>query len=217
MIRCRSVCAGHDGWSANEGISYNVRVYKSKVYKGKTVTTYYVRWKVGDREWKEPFRVAAQADSFRSSLLTAARSGEAFSLATGQPIAWQRADNDMSWYDFACSYSDMEWKSASAKYRKDIARALTAATPAMFNATRGEPDDARIRQALLRWGFNTKQRASVPAEVADVLRWVRLFRSEPLGRQDQIVAVAGLVDSLVFLAQVVVPVVVEVSVGADGS
>ena len=172
MIRCRSVCAGHDGWSANEGISYNVRVYKSKVYKGKTVTTYYVRWKVGDREWKEPFRVAAQADSFRSSLLTAARSGEAFSLATGQPIAWQRADNDMSWYDFACSYSDMKWKSASAKYRKDIARALTAATPAMFNATRGEPDDARIRQALLRWGFNTKQRASVPAEVADVLRWV---------------------------------------------
>ena len=172
MIRCRSVCAGHDGWSANEGISYNVRVYKSKVYKGKTVTTYYVRWKVGDREWKEPFRVAAQADSFRSSLLTAARSGEAFSLATGQPIAWQRADNDMSWYDFACSYSDMKWKSASAKYRKDIARALTAATPAMFNATRGEPDDARIRQALLRWGFNTKQRVSVPAEVADVLRWV---------------------------------------------
>ena len=57
-------------------ITYNVRVYKTKIYKGTRVTTYYVRWKVGPREWKEPHRTAAQADSFRSSLLTAARNGE---------------------------------------------------------------------------------------------------------------------------------------------
>ena len=31
----------------------------------------------------------------------------------------------------------MKWKLASAKYRKDIARALTAATPAMFADARG--------------------------------------------------------------------------------
>jgi integrase len=61
---------------------------------------------------------------------------------------------------------------ASAKYRKDIARALTTATPAMLAAVRGRPDDASIRRALTRWGFNTKQRVSPPDDVAEVLAWV---------------------------------------------
>ena len=43
------------------------------------MTTYRVRWKVGGRLWKEGFRKSAQADSFRSALLTATRKGEAFS------------------------------------------------------------------------------------------------------------------------------------------
>ena len=30
-----------------DNITYDVRVYKTEVYKGKTVTTYYVRWKAG--------------------------------------------------------------------------------------------------------------------------------------------------------------------------
>ena len=122
--------------------------------------------------WKEGFRTVAQADSFRSALLTAARKGEAFSLATGRPIAWERAEADISWYEFACAYADMKWKQASAKYRKDIARALTAATPAMLTETRGRPDDASIRRALVRWGFNTKQRSDPPDDVAEVLAWV---------------------------------------------
>src|SRR6266536_1467597 len=159
-----------------EDITYNVRVYKTKVYKGAKVTTYYVRWKVGPREWTEPHRNAAQADSFRSALLTVARNGEAFSLTTGRPVFWQREEDDrkdMSWYDFACAYTDMKWKSASAKYRKDIARALTAGTPAMLATTRnGKPDDAVIRRALRRWGFNTKQHASVSATSGGALAWV---------------------------------------------
>src|SRR6266508_4242780 len=156
-----------------DSISYGAHIYKTEIYKGTTVTTHWVRWKVGGKPWKEPFRTAAQADSFRSSLLSAARNGDAFSLATGRPVAWQRAENEMSWYDFACAYTDMKWKSASAKYRKDIARALTAATPAMHALTQsGKPGDAVIRRALRRWAFNTKQRASAPTDVADVLAWV---------------------------------------------
>ncbi len=68
--------------------SYGVRVYKTEAYKGTKVTTYWVRWKVSGQEWKEPFRNAAQADSFRSSLLAAARQGQAFSIATGRPHSW---------------------------------------------------------------------------------------------------------------------------------
>jgi integrase len=154
------------------GMTFDVRVYRTEVYQGTEVTTYKVRWKVGARQWKEGFRTAAQADSFRSALLTAARKGEAFSLTTGRPIAWERANADISWYEFACSYVDMKWKQASAKYRKDIARALTAATPAILADARGRPDDASIRRALVRWGFNTKQRPDPPEDVAEVLAWV---------------------------------------------
>ncbi len=156
----------------SDGTTYDARVYRTEVYRGSEVTTYKVRWKVGGRLWKEGFRTAAQADSFRSALLTAARRGEAFSLATGRPTAWERKKAGTNWYEFACAYVDMKWKQASAKYRKDIARALTAATPAMLPDARGRPDDASIRRALVRWGFNTKQRSDPPAEVAEVLAWV---------------------------------------------
>ena len=154
------------------GTTYDARVYRTEVYKGSEVTTYKVRWKVGGRLWKEGFRTAAQADSFRSALLTAARRGEAFRLTTGRPTAWEREKAATSWYEFACAYVDMKWKHASAKYRKDIARALTAATPAMLPEVRGRPDDANIRRALVRWGFNTKQRSEPPDDVAEVLVWV---------------------------------------------
>ena len=155
-----------------EVISYDARVYKTEVYRGSRVTTYKVRWKVGGRLRKEAFRTAAQADSFRSALLTAARKGEAFILATGQPTAWERTKAETTWYEFACQYVDMKWKLASAKYRKDIARALTTATPALLAAGRGRPDDPAIRRALLRYGFNTKHRADPPGDVAEALAWI---------------------------------------------
>jgi len=156
----------------SDAITYNARVYRTEVYKGSEVTTYKVRWKVGGRLWKEGFRTAAQADSFRSALMTAARKGEAFSVATGRPTAWERAKAETTWYEFACTYVDMKWKQASAKYRKDIARALTAATPAMLVVAHGRPDDATIRRALVRWGFNAKQRADPPDDVGEALAWV---------------------------------------------
>jgi integrase len=153
-------------------ISYDARVYRTEVYKGSEVTTYRVRWKLGGKLWREGFRTTAQADSFRSALLTAARKGEAFSLATGRPTAWERNKAETTWYEFACRYVDMKWKQASAKYRKDIARALTAATPAMLVDGRGRPDDVATRRALLRYAFNTKQRDEAPADVAETLAWV---------------------------------------------
>ena len=95
------------------------------------------------------------------------------------PVRTERAKDDTTWYEFACRYVDMKWKLASAKYRKDIARALTAATPAMLTDARGRPDDPSIRRALTRWAFNTKQRGEPPADVAEVLSWVA-HNSAPL-------------------------------------
>jgi hypothetical protein len=60
-----------------ENITYDVRIWQPEAYRGPKVTTYTVRWKAGDRRWKRPFRVKAQADTFAAELRTAARKGEA--------------------------------------------------------------------------------------------------------------------------------------------
>ena len=49
-------------------ITYDVRVYKTYIYKGKRGNTYRVRWKVGNQAWARTFDKSAQADSFRSEL-----------------------------------------------------------------------------------------------------------------------------------------------------
>jgi hypothetical protein len=85
-----------------------------------------------DREpWKVPFRNKAQAESFESELRTAARRGEAFSVAAGRPISWGRQEVGMSWYDFCVTYVDMKWKDSAAKRRATIAWALVMVMPPM--------------------------------------------------------------------------------------
>ncbi|MCP2336988.1 tyrosine-type recombinase/integrase [Actinomadura rupiterrae] len=156
--------------------TYKVRVFKTEVRQNKhgKVTSYRVRWQTDNLpEWKRSFPNVTQADSFRSSLVTAARNGEAFNLATGEPVAWGRRDKqDMSWYEFACKYVDMKWKPAAGRYREDIARALTATTPALLTTRRGKPDASKLRTAMQRWGYNTKNRDNAPADVARALAWL---------------------------------------------
>ena len=74
-----------------DNITYDVRIWKTEIYKGAKVTTYRVKWKTGPRRWKQPFRTKAQAASFEAELRTAARKGEAFDITTGRPVSWGRA------------------------------------------------------------------------------------------------------------------------------
>ncbi|QUQ71177.1 hypothetical protein [Kutzneria sp. CA-103260] len=125
-------------------------------------------------QFKEPFKTSALAESFRSDLVSAARKGEAFDVVSGLPVSMQRANNTMSWYEFACAFVDMKWPRVAATTRRTHAEALTVVAPFMFITTKGKPDDKVIRSALCRWGFNTNKRDSedCPANVRVVLRWV---------------------------------------------
>ena len=38
-----------------DGTTHDVRVYRTEVYKGAQVSTYWVRWKTGDKVRKKPF------------------------------------------------------------------------------------------------------------------------------------------------------------------
>ncbi|GAA2599107.1 tyrosine-type recombinase/integrase [Dactylosporangium fulvum] len=154
--------------------TYDVRIWKTTVYEGKRGSTYYVRWTVAGRQWKEPFKGSALAEGFRSDLVAASRKGEAFDIESGLPVSMRRASREMSWYQFACAFVDMKWPRVAATTRRTHAEALTAVTTSMFTTERGKPDDKLIRLALSRWGFNTVRRnaESCPAEVKAALRWI---------------------------------------------
>jgi len=155
--------------------SYSVRVYKTGTYKGTRVTTYWVRWKIDGKTWKEPFRNAAQADSFRSSLLTAARAGQAFSIATGRPHSWKREESSMSWYALALDYAAAKWPYAAPNHRRPIAEALTDATEAMLSRDDSPYPRDDIRRALRTWAFSERLRGkkgTPPQDIADVLNWL---------------------------------------------
>jgi hypothetical protein len=97
----------------DDGTTYDIRIYRTEVYRGAKVTTYKVRWKTGRRLWKEGFRNAALADSFRSSLLTAARKSEAFDLSTGRPTSWKRNESTVTWYTLTLNYTAAKWPYAA--------------------------------------------------------------------------------------------------------
>lgn len=154
--------------------TYDVRIWKIDVYKGKTTTAYTVLWRVGARRWKKRFKTKALADSYRADLLSAARRGEAFDLDTGQPVSAARPTQSITWLDFACDYIDMKWPRAAATYRRSLSEALTAITPAMLDGRLdGRPDDVAVRRVLHRWAFNTLRRDECPPEAAADLRWLK--------------------------------------------
>lgn len=160
-------------------ITYKVSVYdKLDIYEGKKRSTYYVRWRVNNREWKVPFHHSGQAGSFRSSLVTAAKRGEAFSIATGRPVAWKRTEPEpaktppVTWYTLTLDYTAAKWKYASPNHRRSIAEALTDATEVLFTT---EPPYSRpeIRRALASWAYSARLRGSSPHEdVASVISWL---------------------------------------------
>ncbi len=151
----------------DDSITYDVRVYRIEVYKGAKVTSYRVRWKAGHRLWRESFRNAALADSFRSSLLTAARRGEAFSLSTGRPLSWKRDEPSITWYELALDYAAAKWPYAAPTHRRSIAESLTDATEAMLAAPDPPWPRADIRTALRTWAFSERLRGN-PEPTADL-------------------------------------------------
>jgi len=160
----------------------DVRVWALEKYAGKTATTYAVRWAVQGRRRKRRFPTRAAADTFRSQLLSAARTGQAFDVATGTPVSMlARAADTTSWYDFACAYVDLKWAAISPKHRKGIAEALSTATVALLTRQVDDATAKAMRSALLNWGYNARRGA--PQQPHDVTRLLAAVAraSRPIG------------------------------------
>jgi integrase len=159
-------------------LTYDVRIWKTRIVKGAFGRAYQVRWIVAGKIRYATFGNKAQANSHEAKISTAAREGEAFDVATGLPVSMrnqeqEREERGVSWYEFACAYVDIKWPEVAPNSRRAIADALATATPALLTTKRGAPRSADLRKALYAWAFNTKFReADLPADLAPAIRWV---------------------------------------------
>ncbi|WP_239154456.1 tyrosine recombinase XerC [Amycolatopsis sp. FDAARGOS 1241] len=147
---------------------------ETRLNAAKKVTSYRVLWQVEQEVFKESFKLYAQADGHRSSLLAAQRAGEAFDLVSGLPPSMLRPKGDLSWYRFTEEYIDMKWPDAAATARQTMAEALIRVMPVFVKEGKNEPDAKVVRSALRQWGYNTEYRNGhdMPADVRKVLEWL---------------------------------------------
>lgn len=158
--------------------------------------SYQVRWMVGGKRFTKTFVTRALADGFRSRLMTAQKSGEAFRIPDGQPVSQARQVAEQTWFEFAQRYIDMKWARAAAKSRAGNADTMATATPAMFATDRGKPSDLVLRKAMTGWAFNTKRRnESKPPEIERALRWLAV-NTAPMSRLDDPAVARRILDQI---------------------
>ena len=166
-------------------ISYKVRINTirkrelTKDKNGKARYSYQVRWTVEGGEFTKTFTTSALADSFRSSLLKAARDGEGFDTKSGLPTSMLEPEPETAptWLEFAADYVDMKWKNLAARSRETTVESLAAMLPALVDDLPGKPDMRTLRQTLRRWYLPPAARKPDAPEAPPVnwkaLHWLR--------------------------------------------
>ncbi|QGK71614.1 tyrosine-type recombinase/integrase [Allosaccharopolyspora coralli] len=154
--------------------TYEVRVWNIRYRKNAhdKVTSYGVRWRTRNQRHYVSYGTYAQAESFRSDLVSASRKGEAFVVETGMPVSLSRTTTERSWFEFAREYVDMKWRDTSPGQRKSTADSLAPISAAMLSTNRAAPD-RRILNKAFRRAFNPSTRDGEHSpEVRKALKWI---------------------------------------------
>ncbi|QKV74082.1 hypothetical protein [Amycolatopsis sp. Hca4] len=87
--------------------TFDVRIWDVRVKTGRPrkdgkpgKKSFVVRWVVAGQEFPKTYATSKQAESFRSKLVVAQSSGEAFRVIDGLPVSMARAENDKPWFTF---------------------------------------------------------------------------------------------------------------------
>src|ERR1700747_3523395 len=129
------------GGDGKRQLTYDVRIWTTRIVKGAKGRRYQVRWTVAGKVRYVTLETKALADSHEAKLKTAAREGEPFDVATGLPLSMlhenrngndEDSDHEVTWYEFACAYVDMKWDEISPNSRRSIADSLATATTALL-------------------------------------------------------------------------------------
>ena len=141
--------------------SFDVRVFAIRRRPGRKA--FEVRWRVAGRNRSRSFMTRALADSYRAELIRAARRGQAFDPATGEPAAWVTPEPvTVTWYQHAAAYAEMKWPRLAAAFPGQPGRRASHDHPAADPGNR--PQAARRRRCAPRlYGHAFNPRGGDPA------------------------------------------------------
>ncbi|MFJ2818318.1 site-specific integrase [Streptomyces sp. NPDC087294] len=162
--------------------TYNVRIWSIRKRASKSAP-FQLRWLVNGEEFQQPFTTRTLADARRAELLTAAKNGEPFDVATGVPVSELLKASSPTWYEHACAYALMKWPRSAAKHRASIGESLAIAVPTLVTSRRGAPNPVTLRNALYQWAFRavTNEHGELvhrhdatepPPEIRSALKWL---------------------------------------------
>ena len=108
------------------------------------------RWSLNGRQRSRAFRTKTEAERYRSGLLVAAQSGEAFDDATGEPLSWQPLPDELRSHDWARRWLAEQWPEWAPRTRVSAIEALTRLVPLLVPPTAAKPP-ATLRAHLSSW------------------------------------------------------------------
>lgn len=155
--------------------THDVRIWDIRVLKGKTKTSYNVRWIISGREFSKTFATKALAEGRRIELSAAQRRGESFDTESGLPESEVRRQlAEITWYSHAIDFADMKWPSLEPGSRRSLADALATLTLALVDTQTGAPDYRIAFRALVGHAFNkpARETGDTPSYYATALEWV---------------------------------------------
>lgn len=97
-----------------------------------------VRWSLLGRQRSRAFRTKAEAERYRSALLVAQQSGEAFDDLTGEPVSWQPLADEAQAHEWARRWLAEQWPEWAPRTRASAVEALTRLVPLLVLPTAPE-------------------------------------------------------------------------------
>lgn len=154
--------------------SFNVKVWATTTRTNAKSTASIVPWAVDGKETSRSFRNATQADSFRSGLVTSARTGEPFDPVTCLPVGHGPA-NGITCLQLVRELNRADWSESAGTSRRTLAENLSALLGFLVPAGRRLPDG--LSQAL----FAELKGGTLDARQLDAVRWLEQS-SLPVGQ-----------------------------------
>ncbi|HLX47334.1 MAG TPA: site-specific integrase [Streptosporangiaceae bacterium] len=154
--------------------SFDVRVFAIRRRPGRGA--FEVRWRVAGQDRSRSFATRALADSYRAELIRAARRGQAFDPATGQPASWAAPEPvTVTWYQHAVAYAQMKWPHLAPHSRASLADALATSTPLLTTPAGRRPPARALRTALYQQAFTPQRQQSREPDpgAARALAWLQ--------------------------------------------
>ncbi len=146
-----------------------IRVFSVQDRRGsdRLAKPWVVRWEVDGRRTSRSFKTKALADRFRSELVVAHDRGERFDRATGEPVGWSSASDDVTVHQWASRWLAEQWEGWQPRTRASAVEALARFVP-LAVSSRAPEAPAPLRQ-YLRKGLEP----NVVVEDEECERWLQ--------------------------------------------